>query len=152
MAAKPTFGTRENIPGRRIQGQRNLTVTSLYNSGGKNRHAFNQNVLRAPPGGAKITYIGIGNSTAAMYHAAAEADTWIFKVANVSTSGDMSLNNPSLSNQTLAATSFKEIPVNKGNDTLNAGALLQAQLTVSGAPQTLANPVMVIEWRALEGK
>jgi hypothetical protein len=151
MAAKPTFGTRENIPGRRIQGQRNLEVVTLYNSGDGVTAAFNQNIFRAPPGGAKITYIGVGNSAATMYHAAAEADTWKFVVANVSTAGNMSLNNPSLSNQTLAATSFKNIPINKGNATLNPGAVLQIQLTTSGAAQTMARPMVVIEWQALSG-
>ena len=146
---KPTHGPKENIAAARVFEQENVSVVALNYSGGGITGAANRIVWKAPANKkAKITYIGVNNNVA-MYHAAAEADTWTMVVQNKSTAGAMSAQTPSLSNQTLAATSFKSIPLNNGNSTVNAGGVLEFQLGVSGAPQTMDDVTVVINWSPL---
>jgi len=87
------------------------------------------------------------NTGAAMYHAAGEADTWIFQLRNVSRGLNLVKNNASLSGVTLAATAWKSLPVNNGNSTMKAGESLQFQLTESGTAQTLDQLSVMIEWQ-----
>lgn len=81
-----------------------------------------------------------------MYHAAAEADTWIFQLRNVTKSEALNLNNASLSNTTLTATAWKSIPMNNNNSTLQSGNSLQFQLTESGTAQTIDQLSVMLEW------
>jgi len=149
---KPTTGPKTLVsPSSLMTGAKRDSETVTINT--SNTGAFNRTVFRAPPSGARITYVGVNNHTE-MYHASNEADTWIFTLKNrsTSTSSNVTLNAQavSLSGQTLAATSFKEIPVNNGNSTLGAGDVLQLQLTVSGTPQTLADSICYIEWTPVD--
>lgn len=150
---KPTTGPKTIVsPTSLMSGaKRNHEIVTLNTS---NTGAFNRTVFRAPPSGARISYVGINNHTE-MYHASNEQDTWIFNLKNLTTgtSANVTLNAAavSLSGQTLAATSFKEIPVANGNSTLGAGSVLQLQLTVSGTPQTLANAICYVEWTPVDG-
>ncbi|MBT3193746.1 MAG: hypothetical protein HN341_14460 [Verrucomicrobia bacterium] len=135
---------KETISQRSLKSgaKRQLTVVTL---GGTNTGAFNKMVFRSPASKARVLGVKISNH-AAMYHAAAEADTWIFNLVNTSTAATLNSVAVSLSGQTLAATSFKTIAVDNGNSTLGAQAGLQLKLTVSGAPQTLSNSSVFIEW------
>jgi len=166
--AKPTHGPKENIAGQRLipnsvlepalgasvvgptavadSISRQLQVVTLYNSGDGLSAAVNKVVFRAPPSGAQLTYVGFIPGTQ-QYHAGAEADTWTFELVNKSTAATLSAQTPSLSNQTLAATSAKSIPLNNNNSTLNAGAILEFQLGVSGTPVTLTTPILMVEWQ-----
>ena len=139
---KPTVGPKTILgPASLMDGvKRNVAMTTLNTS---NTGAFNRVVFRAPPSGARITYVGYTGNVA-MYKDV--TGTWISSVKNVSTTATLSAQAASLSDQTLTASSFKEIPVNNGNSTLGAGAVLQLQMTVSGAPQTLSNAMCVVEW------
>ena len=146
MVAKPTHGPKENNAGARVFSQENVSVVALNYSGGGVTGAKNRIIWQAPKNKrAKITYVGVNNNVA-MYHAAAEADTWTMVIQNKSTSGALSLNTPSLSNQTLAASGFKSIPTNGGNSTYDKGAVMELQLGVSGAPQTMDDVTVVIHW------
>ena len=142
---KPTLGPKTTIgPASLMSGvKREVSVVSLNST--SHKAAFSRNVLRAPASGAKIRYVGITNHVE-MYHAANEADTWIFTVANASKGVDLNAQAASLSNQTLASTGFKSIPVNNGNSTLSAGDVLQIQLSVSGAPQSMSDAMCIVEW------
>jgi len=169
--AKPTFGTRENFPGRQIMAAsirqpalgtnsagltalpdaatRHLQIISLY--GANQTAAKNFNIFRAPPSKAQLTYVGI-NCGAAIYRQATHIDGWKMVLINrsVSSTGGsatMSRNTPSLIGQTLAATSFKNLPLNWGRSTLNPGHVLQLQLSASGTPQTLNDVTVAIEWQ-----
>tara|TARA_Y100000310_G_scaffold74123_1_gene70260 strand:+ start:1441 stop:1887 length:447 start_codon:yes stop_codon:yes gene_type:complete len=93
---------------------------------------------------AKVT------ANVAMYHAAAEADTWSFDVKNLSTAATLNGGGAaSLSGITLAATAFLNIPIVGGNATLEANAGLQLQITESGTAQTLDQAMCVIEWEEI---
>ena len=145
---KPTTGPKTLVgPASLLEGsKRNVNVMTLNTS---NTGAFNRVIFRAPPAGAQITYVGINNPVA-MYNNV--ANQWIFNAKNVSTAATLNAQAASLNNQTVAATGWKEIPVNNGNSTLEAGAVLQLQMTVSGAPQTLANAAVSVEWMPLGGE
>ena len=102
-------------------------------------------VFRAPPSGARIltAYLNAGT---AMYHAAAEADTWVIRLSNRSANLSLIKNAASLSGITLTMTGFKVLPMNNGNSTLNANSSLQLQLSISGTPQTMVNAAIFLEW------
>lgn len=126
--------------------KRNLHTVSLgqQTTGGiKNRLVF-----VAPPSGATILAAKT-NAGTLMYHAAGEADTWIFNLRNQSAGANLVKNNASLSGVTLSLTGFKSLPLNNGNSTLLANAGLFAQLSVSGTAQTLVNCSVHIEWTPL---
>ncbi len=108
----------------------------------------NRLVFIAPPSGATILSAKV-NAGTLMYHAAGEADTWIFQLRNQSAAVNLVKNNASLSGVTLGLTAFKTLPVNNGNSSMNAGAGLYAQLSVSGTAQTLVNASFHIEWTPL---
>ncbi len=126
--------------------KRNLHTISLgqHASGGiKNRLVF-----VAPPSGATILAAKL-NAGTAMYHAAGEADTWIFQLRNQSAGANLIKNNASLSGVTLGLTAFKTLPVNNNNSTLLANAGLFVQLSVSGTAQTMTNVSLHLEWTPL---
>lgn len=126
--------------------KRNLHTVSLgqqATGGIKNRLVF-----VSPPSGSTILAAKF-NAGTAMYHAAGEADTWIFQLRNQSAAVNLIQNNASLSGVTLGLTAFKTLPVNSGNSTLLANAGLFAQLSVSGTAQTLVNASFHIEWSPL---
>ena len=126
--------------------KRNLHTVSLgqHTTGGiKNRLVF-----VAPPSGATILSVKV-NAGTLMYHAAAEADTWIFNLRNQSAGANLVKNNASLSGVTLSLTGFKSLPVNNGNSSLLANAGLYAQLSVSGTSQTMVNVSVHLEWSPL---
>lgn len=119
--------------------------TMTMNVGTAVAGADNWPVMRAGAEAPQITgcYVNAGVD---MYHAAAEADTWIFQLRNVSKGLNLVKNNASLSNLTLLATAWKAIPINNGNSTLTAGDSLQFQLTESGTAQTLDQLSVMLEW------
>ena len=108
----------------------------------------NKLVFVAPPSGATILSAKF-NAGTLMYHAAGEADTWIFQLRNQSAGANLVKNAASLSGVTLGMTAFKTLPVNNSNSTLLAGAGLYAQLSASGTAQTLVNASVHIEWSPL---
>lgn len=145
--AKPTLSKKEVISSRSFtaDSKRGVQFTTLNTS---NTGAFNRVIFRAPSTKARVTYVGITNHVA-MYKDV--SGNWIFNVKNVSTAATLNAQAASLNNQTIAATAFKEIPVNNGNSTLDAGASLRLELTVSGAPQTLNNASVQVEWEPIDG-
>jgi len=108
--------------------------------------ADNWPILRAGAEAPQITgcYVNAGVD---MYHAANEADTWIFQLRNVTRGLNLAKNNGSLSGVTLTATAWKSIPMNNNNSTLGSGNSLQFQLTESGTAQTLDQLSVMIEWQ-----
>jgi len=122
--------------------KRKLTVVSC---GLTPSTAYTHMLFRAPASGATITGLKV-NFGSTQNHAVNEADVWIWDIKNLSTAGDMSKQACSLSNQTLAATSWRDTPVNGGNSTLNAGAGLRIDLSISGTPAALQWPAVAIEW------
>lgn len=165
---RPTFNPRTGVAGKSLQDgtvvqpkfgtssvgltaaatvvKRNLHTVSLgqHTSGGiKNRLVF-----VAPPSGATILAAKVNGGTA-MYHAAGEADTWVFNLRNQSAAANLVKNNASLSGITLGLTGFKSLPVNNGNSTLLANAGLFAQISVSGTAQTMTNVSLHLEWTPL---
>ena len=108
--------------------------------------ADNWPIIRAGAEAPQITGCYV-NTGAAMYHAAGEADTWIFQLRNVTRGLNLVKNNASLSGVTLAATAWKSLPINNGNSTLGAGNSLQFQLTESGTAQTLDQLQVMLEWQ-----
>ena len=108
--------------------------------------ATNWPILRGGAEAPQITGCYV-NANAAMYHAAGEADTWIFQLRNVTRGLNLVKNNASLSGVTLAATAWKSLPMNNGNSTLGAGNSLQFQLTESGTAQTLTDLSVMLEWQ-----
>ncbi len=123
--------------------QRNVTVVSL---GASVSAAQNFMVFRSPPSGVTISaaYLGIGgkwNATAGI-----NGDNWVFSLKNAKTGSALNKNACSLSNQTLAATAFKTIPVNNGNSTVLSGHQLRLECSVTGGPVSLNCPVLVLEW------
>lgn len=108
--------------------------------------ATNYPILR---GGAEVPQITgcYVNAGTAMYHAAGEADTWIFQVRNTTRALSLVKNNASLSGVTLAITAWKTLPMNNGNSTVSSGNSLQLQLTESGTAQTIDRLVCLIEWQ-----
>lgn len=123
-------------------GKRQLTTVSC---GTTPASAQNYVVFRAPSSGATIIYAGISPGSD-QSHAAAETDTWIFDIVNRTSGNSLSQNTPSLSGQTLAATAYKELPVNGGNSTVPAGETLRLEASVSGSPDALNHPMVAIEW------
>ena len=108
--------------------------------------ATNWPIMRAGAEAPRITGCYV-NAGVQMYHAAGEADTWIFQLRNVSKSLNLVANNASLSGVTLNSTAWKSLPMNNNNSTLTAGDSLQFQLTESGTAQTLTNLQVQIEWQ-----
>src|SRR3990167_10183080 len=108
--------------------------------------ADNWPIMRAGAEAPQITgcYVNAGVD---MYHAANEADTWIFQLRNVTRGLNLAKNNASLSGVTLTATAWKSIPMNNNNSTLGSGNSLQFQLTESGTAQTLDQLSVMIEWQ-----
>ena len=108
--------------------------------------ATNWPILRGGAEAPQVTgcYVSTG---AAMYHAAGEADTWIFQLRNVTRGLNLVKNNASLSGVTLASTAWKSLPINNGNSTMTAGDSLQFQLTESGTAQTLDQLMVMLEWQ-----
>ena len=108
--------------------------------------ATNYPILRGGAEAPQITgcYVNAGT---AMYHAAGEADTWIFQLRNTTRALSLVKNNASLSGVTLAITAWKQLPMNNGNSTVSSGNSLQLQLTESGTAQTLDRLVCLIEWQ-----
>jgi hypothetical protein len=132
---KPTIGPKTLIgPASLMDGNKRRIVQTTLNT--SNTGAFSRVVFRAPDSGAKVTYVGV-NGQVALYKDI--SGNWIFNAKNVSTTATLNAQAASLSDQSFSATSFKSIPVNNGNSTLGAGAVLQLQLTVSVAPQTQHN-------------
>ena len=126
--------------------KRHLSTVSLGQvaSGG----IKNKLVFVAPPSGATILAAKT-NAGTLIYHAAGEADTWIFQLRNQSKAANLVKNNASLSGVTLTLTGFKSFPVNNGNSTLLANAGLYVQLSVSGTAQTMVNCSVHLEWSPL---
>lgn len=124
--------------------KRQLTVVPLGNTLAT---AFNSVVFRAPPQGATITaaYVCPGSI---QNHAVNESDTWIFTLQKYSATikTGLSKNAPSLSNQTLAATAFRSLPINNGAATLVSGNRLRLEASISGTPAALQWPCVAIEW------
>lgn len=108
--------------------------------------ATNYPILRGGAEAPQITGCYV-NTGAAMYHAAGEADTWIFQVRNTTRALSLVKNNASLSGVTLAITAWKSLPMNNGNSTVSSGNSLQLQLTESGTAQTIDRLVCLIEWQ-----
>lgn len=108
--------------------------------------ATNYPLMRAGAEAPRITgcYVNCGVQ---MYHAAGEADTWIFQVRNTTRSQSLLANNASLSNLTLTVTAWKSLPMNNNNSTLQSGNSVQLQLTESGTAQTIDRLVCMIEWQ-----
>ena len=107
-------------------------------------------IFRAPASGAILQdgYVCLGtiiNATAGI-----NADLWGIQIYNESTGNSISLNNPSLSGQALSATGYKLIPSNGGNSTMQPGDVLSLRLTVTGTPQGLNVPNVVIPWTPLK--
>ena len=122
--------------------QRHLTVVSY---GGTPVTAHTAVVFRTPPSGAKLSaaYWFPGS---VQNHAANEGDTWVVALKNAKTGLRMSAKQCSLSNQTLAATSAKTIPLNAGRSTLNSGEVLIISCAPSASPDGLRSPTVVLEW------
>ena len=108
--------------------------------------ATNYPLLRGGAEAPQITGCYV-NAGAAMYHAAGEADTWIFQVRNTTRGLNLVKNNASLSGVTLAITAWKSLPMNNGNSTVSSGNSLQLQITESGTAQTLDRVVCLVEWQ-----
>ena len=108
--------------------------------------ATNYPVLRGGAEAPQVTgcYVNAGT---AMYHAAGEADTWIFQLRNTTRALSLVKNNASLSGVTLAITAWKALPMNNGNSTVSSGNSLQLQLTESGTAQTIDRLVVLLEWQ-----
>ncbi len=165
MVARPTHGTRVIMSPRKFISNlitsNNMSTASVGLSAGAlgiRRHAHtvafgqvttggikNKLAFIAPPSGATILSAKF-NAGTLMYHAAGEADTWIFQLRNQSAAANLVKNNASLSGVTLSLTGFKAVVMNNGNSSLLAGAGLYAQLSVSGTAQTLINCSVHIEW------
>ncbi len=145
--AKPTLTQKDIVSSRSFtpNAKREVIYTTLNTS---NTGAFNRVIFRAPSTKARITYVGVA-SHAALYKKVNA--NWIFNVKNVSTAATLNAQAASMNNQTLTATGFKEIPVNNGNSTLLPGASLILAMTVSGAPQTLHNASIQVEWEPING-
>ncbi len=122
--------------------ERNITVVSLGSTPAAGEDVV---VFRSPPSGItlKAAYICPGSI---QNHAVNEADTWIFSLYNRTTGRRISKNIPSLSNQTLAATAFKTIPVNGGYSTVMSGHTLSVSSSISGSPAALHYPLIQLEW------
>ena len=108
--------------------------------------ADNWPIMRAGAEAPRITGCYV-NAGVQMYHAAGEADTWIFQLRNVTKNLSLARTGASLSNVTLAATAWRAIPLHLGNSTLISGDSLQFQLTESGTAQTLDQLAVMIEWQ-----
>ena len=108
--------------------------------------AANYPLMRGGAEAPRITGCYV-NAGVQMYHAAGEADTWIFQVRNTTRSQNLLANNASLSNTTLTATAWKTLPMNNNNSTLQSGNSVQLQLTESGTAQTIDRLVCMIEWQ-----
>lgn len=104
----------------------------------------NSIIFRAPPSGATILRMALTSGTQ-QGHAAGETKTWKFSVANIS-KGVSLTNTCSLSNQTLTATGFKNLPMNRGNCTLASGDGLQLKLIASGGPASMTSCAVFVEW------
>lgn len=122
--------------------KRNLEVVSLGNTPAT---GFKAPVFRAPASGATITaaYFCPGS---VQNHAVNETDTWLIRLISYPKALYLHKNKPSLSNQTLAATMYKQLPVNGGNSSLLSGESLFVSTGVSGSPTALWRPALVIEW------
>ncbi len=123
--------------------QRSLTVVSL---GSTPASAYNALVFRSPPSGATITAVYLAPGAAYNASAGITGTNWIFSLKNKKTGGQLNKNACSLSNQTLAATAFKTIPVNNNNSTVLSGHMLRLECTITGAPVPMNYPICVIEW------
>ena len=145
--AKPTISQKDIVSSRSFtsNAKREVQFTTLNTS---NTGAFNRVIFRAPSTKARITYVGVTNHVAMYKEGNA---TWIFNAKNVSTAATLNAQAASMSDQTLTATGFKEIPVNNGNSTLLAGASLRLEMTVTGVPQTLSNASVQVEWEPING-
>jgi len=144
MPFKPTINPRKDhaaspsiSPGSK---RKNFTVTFGQQTG-----ANNFMLMRGDGSAPRVKSVYV-NTNAAMYHAAAEADTWIFNLINATDGSTLNSVAASLSNQTLTATGWKEIPVNNGNSTLGSGEGLQVQISESGTAQTLDEVGFAITW------
>lgn len=123
--------------------QRSLTVVSL---GSTPASAYNALVFRSPPSGATITAVYLAPGAAYNATAGITGTNWIFSLKNKKTGGQLNKNACSLSNQTLAATAFKTIPVNNNNSTVLSGHMLRLECTITGAPVPMNYPICVLEW------
>jgi hypothetical protein len=141
LGPKTLAGPANLLPG----AAREVIAVTL---GGTTTGSKNYNLMRVTSGKIQINRIDWTNH-AQMYHAAAEADTWAFDIVNASNGATLNSVAASLSNQTLAATAFKQLLVDNGNSTLKIGETLQLQITASGAPQTLADSMVVIDFDTL---
>ena len=103
-------------------------------------------IMRAGAEAPQITgcYVNCGVQ---MYHAAGEADTWTFTLRNVTKNLSLARTGASLSNVTLTATAWRNIPLHLGNSTLISGDSLQFQLTESGTAQTIDQLMVMVEWQ-----
>lgn len=123
--------------------QRHVLVVS-YGSTPATAHVVN--VFRAPASGAALQAVYWGPGSV-QNHDANEADTWIVTAKNMKSGLRMSAKQCSLSNQTLAATQFKTIPLNAGRATLLSGEVLAISCGISGSPAALQCPTVIIEWK-----
>lgn len=154
MPSKPSMGTKEKVSGKALaSGTLGITPlmtgtlrrVAVVHAAQLTTGAHNRILFVAGTDNPKITYVGFCAGTA-MYHAAAEADTWRLNLLNRSRGLSLNAKSASLSGITLAVTSFKSIALNMGNSTLRSGDVLQLQIRVSGTPQTLVQASMVIHW------
>lgn len=113
--------------------------------GGTQATAHVATVFRTPGSGATVlgAYWCPGST---QNHDVNEADTWIVTLKNAKTGLRLSAKQCSLSNQTLAATQVKTIPINAGRATLNSGEVLSVSLGISGTPAALKYPTLILEW------
>ena len=154
MVSKPTSSPKERIPGKNLIA--GTLAVSAQSTGSRRRvtvihaaqltsGAHNRILMKAGADCPRITYVGFSAGTS-MYHAAGEADTWRLNLKNMTRNVSLNGKSASLSGITLAVTAFKSIALNFGNSTLGDGDCLRIELRVSGTPQTLVQPSMVIHW------
>lgn len=152
--AKPTTSSKNTQGGKSILDgtlqfgagssafKREVSVVTYGNTNATNHAA---RIFRAPASGAvvKAAYWYPGSTQP---HAANEADTWIFSLKTLKGGLALNKNACSLSNQTLAHTACRAIPINNGYATLLSGNGLFITCSISGSPNALKYPAVVIEW------
>jgi len=126
-------------------GERRITPVVI---GQKLTGAQDIMIFRAPESGAKIQSVSLNfGSPSAMRHDPAEEGTWIFNLIDSSDASELMSADASLSGITVAATGWAILDdLDNGNATLEAGAGLMLQLTISGTPQTMDSLSAHVNW------
>ena len=153
MAGRPTFNPRGAIGGHSlIAASVGITATStaverksvsvgLGNAGASRQYV----AFVAPPSGATLLTAKLSFSSA-QNHAAGETKTWRFQLKNKSAGTSLCKQAASLSGVTIAATTYKVLPLNNGNSTLLAGATLCLSANASGTVVPIPSLMLHLEY------